>query len=71
MSNDKSTPIESIMTPLPFETKYPSSTILDIANKMSEKSKGAINIIEVLHKQQIINLNLMPSIGKNSCVRCI
>ena len=46
MSNDKSTPIESIITPLPLETGYPSNTILDIANKMSEKSKAAIVIVE-------------------------
>lgn len=46
MSDYKSTSIESIMTPLPLETGSPSSTILDIANKMTEKSKAAIIIVE-------------------------
>jgi CBS domain-containing protein len=46
MSDYKSTSIESIMTPLPLETGSPSSTILDMANKMTEKSKTAIIIVE-------------------------
>ena len=37
MSDYKSTLIESIMTPLSLETGSPSSTILDMANKMTEK----------------------------------
>ena len=46
MSDYKSTSIESIMTPLSLETGSPSSTILDMANKMTEKSKTAIIIVE-------------------------
>jgi CBS domain-containing protein len=46
MSNDKFTSIESMMTPMPLETGSPDSTILDIANKMREKSKAAIIIVE-------------------------
>jgi CBS domain-containing protein len=46
MSNDKLTSIESVMTPIPLETGSPDSTISDIANKMREKSKAAIIIVE-------------------------
>ncbi|MFZ0346091.1 MAG: CBS domain-containing protein [Nitrososphaeraceae archaeon] len=46
MSDDKLTSIESVMTPIPLETRSPDSTILDIANKMREKSKAAIIIVE-------------------------
>jgi CBS domain-containing protein len=46
MSDDKLTSIESVMTPIPLETESPDSTILDIANKMREKRKAAIIIVE-------------------------
>jgi CBS domain-containing protein len=46
MSNDKLTSIESVMTPIPLVTGSPDSTISDIGDKMREKSKAAIIIVE-------------------------
>ena len=43
MSDDKLTSIESVMTLIPLEIGSPESTILDIANKMREKSKASHN----------------------------
>jgi len=46
MSDDKTTSVQSIMTPLPLETANPSTNLHDIANQMKEKNKGAIIIVE-------------------------
>ena len=46
MSGDKTTSVQSIMTPLPLETANPSTNLHDIANQMKEKNKGAIIIVE-------------------------
>jgi CBS domain-containing protein len=46
MSNDKTTSVQSIMTPLPLETANPLTNLRDIANQMREKNKGAIIIVE-------------------------
>jgi CBS domain-containing protein len=44
MSDDKTTSVQSIMTPLPLETANPLTNLSDIANQMKEKNKGAIII---------------------------
>jgi CBS domain-containing protein len=46
MSDDKTTSVQSIMTPLPLETANPLTNLRDIANQMKEKNKGAIIIVE-------------------------
>jgi CBS domain-containing protein len=46
MSDDKTTSVQSIMTPLPLETANPLTNLHDIANQMKEKNKGAIIIVE-------------------------
>jgi CBS domain-containing protein len=51
MSDDKTTSVQSIMTPLPLETANPLTNLRDIANQMKEKNKGAIIIVEQQTKQ--------------------
>ncbi len=46
MSDDKTTSVQSIMTPLPLETANPLTNLHEIANQMKEKNKGAIIIVE-------------------------
>jgi len=46
MSDDKTTSVQSIMTPLPLETANPLTSLRDIANQMKENNKGAIIIVE-------------------------
>ena len=46
MSDDKTTSVQTIMTPLPLETANPLTNLRDIANQMKEKNKGAIIIVE-------------------------
>lgn len=46
MSDDKTTSVQSIMTPLPLEIASPLTNLRDIANQMKEKNKGAIIIVE-------------------------
>ena len=46
MSDDKTTSVQSIMTPLPLETANPLTSLRDIANQMKENNKGAITIVD-------------------------
>jgi CBS domain-containing protein len=46
MDNDKATPVQTIMTPLPIETANPSTNVYDLAKQMKEKSKGAVIIVD-------------------------
>jgi CBS domain-containing protein len=46
MDNDKATPVQTIMTPLPIETANPSTNVYDLAKQMKEKSKGAVIILD-------------------------
>jgi CBS domain-containing protein len=46
LSDDKTTSVQSIMTPLHLETANSLTNLRDIANQMKEKNKGAIIIVE-------------------------
>ena len=60
MSNDKTTSVQSIMTPLPLETANPLTNLGDIANQMKEKNKGAIIIVEQQTEQNSRSLISKP-----------
>lgn len=59
MNDDKTTSVQSIMTPLPLETANTSTNVYDIAKQMREKNKGAIIIVE---EQRKYNNNTSNSI---------
>ncbi len=58
MSDDKTTSVQSIMTPLPLETANPLTNLRDIANQMKEKNKGAIIIVEQQIKKDSSDNNI-------------
>jgi signal-transduction protein with cAMP-binding, CBS, and nucleotidyltransferase domain len=46
MSDDKTTMVQKIMTPLPLETAVGSTSAYDISRQMSEAGRGAIIIVD-------------------------